>query len=225
MTALVPLAFALTAAVLMTLLLRRGRPRDATAWLALTLSALVIVASAALAVVLRGAQAPQVYDLSELTAAPPPAPPLAAELVGAFAPEASFANLSTGGRMSLSDLRGRVVVLNLWATWCPPCLRELPDLSRLSADYGPLGLTVVTLSDEPVETIQAFARARELQTLVAQAGPGTLAPPYEAARRTLPTTFVIDREGVVRHVKSGARTYQELAELVQPLLQPGLAAR
>ncbi len=225
MMLLVPLALALTAAVLMTLLLKRGRPRDVATWIALVLSALVIVTSAAMAVVLRGAGQPTIYDLSELTQAPTEAPPVVRALVGQPAPDAAFTNLATGERGRLSELRGRVVVLNLWATWCPPCLRELPDLNRLDQDYGPLGLTVVALSDESVQTIQSFVQARTFEFMVAQAPIGALDAAYEAARRTLPTTFVIDREGIVRSVESGARDYAHFAEIVQPLLQPGLAAR
>jgi peroxiredoxin len=223
MTLLVPLALALTASILMALLLRRGRPRDATSWIALVLSGAVIVTSAALAVLLRSAPQPPIYDLSELAAPSAPADPLVETMVGQMAPNAAFVNLATGERQTLADLRGRVVVLNLWATWCPPCLRELPDLNRLDADYGPLGLTVVALSDESVDTIQSFVQARPFSFLVAQASKGTLADGYERARRTLPTTFVIDRRGVIRVVESGARDYAHFASLVQPLLQPDLA--
>lgn len=225
MTLLVPLALALVAAVLMTLLLRRGRPRDVATWLALILSGLVIVTSAAMAVLLRSAERPTVYDLSELVQAPTEAPEAVRALIGQPAPDAAFTNLATGERVRLSDLRGRVVLLNLWATWCPPCLREMPDLNRLDQDYGPLGLTVVALSDESVQTIQSFVQARTFEFLVAQAPVGALDGAYETARRTLPTTFVIDREGVVQSVESGARDYAHFAEIIQPLIQPGLAAR
>ncbi len=225
MMLLVPLALALTAAALMTLLLRRGRPADAATWLALVLSGLVIVTSAAMAVVLRGVDRPTVYELSDVLQAPTDAPATVLALVGQPAPDAAFVNLASGERVRLSELRGRVVLLNLWATWCPPCLREMPDLNRLDQDYGPLGLTVVALSDEPLQTIQSFVQARTFEFLVAQAPIGSLDSAYEAARRTLPTTFVIDREGVVQAVESGARDYAHFAEIVQPLLQPGLASR
>ena len=68
--------------------------------------------------------------------------------VGTVVPEMTFVQVSNGEVRHLSDFRGKVLLVNLWATWCPPCRRELPTLNRLQDALGSRGLVVVTLSDE-----------------------------------------------------------------------------
>ena len=111
------------------------------------------------------------------------------------APELSFED-AQGKQLSLADFRGRVVVLNLWATWCAPCLREMPSLDRLQAEHGGDRLHVLPLSLDrgELERIEAFyaeAGIRHLQIY---------RDPQAAASRALgafglPTTVVLDREG------------------------------
>ena len=104
----------------------------------------------------------------------------------------------------LSELRGKVVVLNLWATWCPPCRRELPDMDRLQKTYAGKGLVVVTLSNEERTQLLEFAATHPSSTLnVYTSDLGWL----EVDGR--PLSLVIDREGVVRSCFIGARSYAE----------------
>jgi thiol-disulfide isomerase/thioredoxin len=111
------------------------------------------------------------------------------------APELSFLD-GQGNALSLEDFRGQVVVLNLWATWCAPCRREMPGLDRLQAMLGEDGLAVVPLSLDRGEVgqIETFYEEVGLPTL------GIYHDPKAAAGRAfgasgLPTTIVIDREG------------------------------
>jgi thiol-disulfide isomerase/thioredoxin len=111
------------------------------------------------------------------------------------APELSFFD-GEGNALSLEDFRGKVVVLNLWATWCAPCRHEMPSLDRLQATLGEEGLQVLPLSLDrgEVSQIQAFYDEVGLPTL------GIYHDPEAAAGRAfgaygLPTTIVIDREG------------------------------
>jgi thiol-disulfide isomerase/thioredoxin len=112
------------------------------------------------------------------------------------APELSFLD-GQGNPVSLADFRGRVVVLNLWATWCAPCRHEMPSLDRLQAAFGDEGLQVLPLSLDrgEVSQIEAFYDEVGLPTL------GIYHDPKAAAGRAfgaygLPTTIVIDREGM-----------------------------
>jgi thiol-disulfide isomerase/thioredoxin len=113
----------------------------------------------------------------------------------------------------LSELRGRVVVLNLWATWCGPCRRELPQVDRLQAAYSARGVTVVTLSTEERGDLQAFARQCPLATLnVYTPRVAWLDVPGR------PLSLVIDRRGVVRACFIGARSYAEFEREVTKCL-------
>lgn len=111
------------------------------------------------------------------------------------APALAFQD-AQGNQLSLEDFRGQVVVLNLWATWCGPCRREMPSLDRLQAEYGHGGLHVLALSVDraDLKQIRDFYDATGIQHL------DIYRDPKAAASRTLrafglPTTLVIDAAG------------------------------
>lgn len=133
-------------------------------------------------------------------------------LVGRPAPEVRFARVSDGTEVRLADYRGSVVLVNIWATWCPPCRHELPELDRLQGAYEDRGLVVLHISDEPRDLLAEFLAASPTR---ATHGFAAELPLPEAGR---PTTFVIDRGGVVRNVLLGPRTFEQFeAEVRQHL--------
>ncbi|HEX5045150.1 MAG TPA: TlpA disulfide reductase family protein [Candidatus Polarisedimenticolaceae bacterium] len=116
----------------------------------------------------------------------------------------------------LSELRGSVVLLNLWATWCPPCRRELPDLDRLQKAYAGQGLVVVTLSNEEREALQQFAARYPTSTV------NVYTPDLDWMDVDgRPLTLVIDRQGVVRACFIGTRSYGAFEREVTPWLGQG----
>jgi len=98
-----------------------------------------------------------------------------------------------GKKWTLSELKGKVVIVNFWATWCPPCVREAPDLQALYAQYKDQGLVVLGVADDDVAKIKKFAVDRKLNY------PMLYDPEHKthAAFRveSLPATFVYNREG------------------------------
>jgi thiol-disulfide isomerase/thioredoxin len=114
-------------------------------------------------------------------AAPPPAP------------EAGFT--LDGKPMSLADFRGRVVLVNFWATWCGPCVAEMPSLDRLQAELGGTDFTVITLSeDRNPAVIAPFYETHGLEHLKPYHDPsGALSRAFGI--RGLPTSVLIDRQG------------------------------
>lgn len=124
---------------------------------------------------------------------------------GERAPAFQLARLD-GGTGSLDDYRGRVVLLNFWATWCPPCVEEMPALQRLQERLEPEGLSVVGLNvDAPMGQLdRAARRGGNVRRFVSEHGLGfdiLLDPEGETLQRYgvtgLPTTLLIDREGRV----------------------------
>jgi thiol-disulfide isomerase/thioredoxin len=111
------------------------------------------------------------------------------------APELSFLDRE-GNAVSLEDFRGKVVILNLWATWCAPCRKEMPGLDRLQAALGKDGLLVLPLSLDrgEVDQIEAFYDEVGLTTLEIYRDPKAAAGRALGAYG-LPTTLVLDREG------------------------------
>lgn len=119
-----------------------------------------------------------------------------------------------GKRHSLHDFKGNVVVLNLWATWCTPCLEELPTLDKLEQTLAKEGLVVVPLS---VDNQSSFKVLRDMLDGYVLALPH-LAYDHAAAfsdmaRYGLPTTLLIDREGKVRYQFHGATDWMSDAQL------------
>ena len=118
----------------------------------------------------------------------------------------------------LADYRGRVVLLNFWATWCPPCRAEVPDLVRWQREYGKDGLQVVGVTQPPTDVarVRRFVRRHRVSYPVLLVAADTRA--LFAAGETLPLSVVIDREGTVREVIKGILLPEEFEEKIKPLL-------
>jgi len=131
-----------------------------------------------------------------------PQTPAPAAVVGAPAPDFVLTDLN-GQTLQLSDLQGKVVLLNFWATWCAPCEAEMPTLEDRYKTFSGNGFQVlgVNADDEKIETIQGFLE-RVPVSFPILLDPGlTVSDLYRV--RGLPTTYLIDREGVVRAVQAG----------------------
>lgn len=135
-------------------------------------------------------------------------------VVGRPAGDLDFRLVDDESPRRLSDLRGKVVVLNLWATWCGPCRQELPGINRLQRTYADRGLVVVTLSNEERALLQRFAARYPFTTLNVHA---TNLAWLDVPGR--PLSMVIDKGGVVRECLIGARSYDELSAKVEKYLR------
>lgn len=138
-----------------------------------------------------------------LKTAPPPA------ASSARVPDVDVASLELvrfpgGEKVSLSAFRGQVVVLDLWATWCAPCVESLPAYLELERRLGERGLVFLALSlDEDPRQVERFLEAQQL-TLPNVFLEGPEQPVATAlGLRGLPTTYLFDRQGLLRHVHEG----------------------
>ena len=121
------------------------------------------------------------------------------------APEVELSDLS-GRPARLRDLRGRVVLLNFWATWCAPCREEMPALELLAQELGPQGLTVVGVNaKEPRPQVEAFVRQHGLRFPVLLDADGRAGRAYQVF--ALPATFVVDRRGSLVGTVLGIRDW------------------
>ncbi len=130
-------------------------------------------------------------------------------------------------RQLLHHYRGRVILLNFWATWCVPCLKEFPDLSKLQEAYRDRGLTIIAVSvDEPDELetkVRPYVRDRAPSFSVYLRKEtdldGFVGVVDEGFEGILPTTYLIDRTGEVRKKLVGRKTYEEFEAIITPLLR------
>jgi peroxiredoxin len=112
----------------------------------------------------------------------------------------------TGGSLRLADFRKRVVLLNFWATWCPPCREEMPSMERLYQRYRDRGFTVLALSiDRNVAAIPGFVEGFRLTFPIGLDPEAAVAKVYRV--RALPTTVLIDRVGQIVAGAAGARNW------------------
>jgi peroxiredoxin len=132
------------------------------------------------------------------------------------APDLALSDLD-GNLIRLNDLQGQVVVLNAWATWCPPCRAEMPDLEAFHQTYQDQGLRLVGINiGERLEQVQDFVQSHQISF------PIWLDPDESSLRAfntiSLPSTFVIDQSGQVRLIWSGMTCFDQLESNVTPLL-------
>jgi peroxiredoxin len=120
---------------------------------------------------------------------------------GAIAPDFTLETL-TGETVTLSELKGKKVILNFWATWCPPCRAEMPHLQTYYENYAKKDNVVIiaantTYNDQGKENIQTFINGLDLTFPILLMPDDSIIKLYEVL--TIPSTFMIDTEGKIQH--------------------------
>jgi cytochrome c-type biogenesis protein len=145
-----------------------------------------------------------------------PAPKTGTVVQAQPAPDVQFTKLD-GTALRLSDLRGRVVMLNFWATWCIPCRSEIPTLSAMQKDFEGRGLSIIGVSyDDTADLVQQFQKdlPQSYQVVLGGREVGSQLP-----ASPLPTTYIIDRAGRIREKLIGERSRQAFESSIKPLLE------
>lgn len=158
--------------------------------------------------------------LAACGAAPPVAP-----VVGEAAPDLTLPTLA-GDTVRLSDFKGRVVIVNFWATWCPPCVNETPRLVAWYNQHNAAGLEVLgvdKLAQDSRSAVEAFVAKYKIPYAVPLDETGDVSRQWQALQ--LPRSYVIDREGVVRYIRLGEFTDRDFESQVLPLLRADSQAR
>jgi peroxiredoxin len=123
-----------------------------------------------------------------------------------------------GKEVTAASLKGKVVVVDFWATWCGPCVEEIPGYIALQKEHAKDGLVIIGVSVDrgSVEKVKQFVAKKGMNYLVGM-GDDTLAEAF-GGFDAIPTTFLIDRDGNIRHQKTGGMAHDEYAALVKSLL-------
>ena len=126
--------------------------------------------------------------------------------------------LSNGQTITLASLRGKVVLVSFWATWCPYCRHELPDIQSFYSDWHNKGFDVLALSiDDDPTLVPRFMRAQHYNFPAGIADNNT--QQIFGGIEKIPMSFIIDKRGIIRYKISGQVYYARLTTLITPLLK------
>jgi len=125
---------------------------------------------------------------------------------GGVAPDFALQDLH-GNEVRLSDFLGRPVLVNIWASWCPPCRTEMPEIQRVYEAQGPDGLVILAvnaLNQDDLDDVEAFVAEKKLTFPILLDSEGAVTVAYRAG--TLPTSVFVDRAGKIHLVQIGPMT-------------------
>ena len=136
--------------------------------------------------------------------------------IGQDAPDFALTDVD-GKPVSLSEFKGKVIILNFFATWCPPCRAEIPDFIELTKAYGDK-LAIIGVSDEDQGSLKGFAESQGINYPVLIDREGKASSAY-GPMRAVPTTFVIDKDFKIRRHYIGARSREEFENDMKEILK------
>jgi peroxiredoxin len=127
---------------------------------------------------------------------------------------------TAGATRSLSEWEGRVILLNFWATWCPPCKYEIPDFIELQAEYGEAGFQIVGIGIDEAERIRSYHDEMGINYPVLIATDPEMMSDWGNRAQVLPYSVVIDRDGEIRYIHRGQLDRSQFEREILPLITP-----
>jgi thiol-disulfide isomerase/thioredoxin len=143
--------------------------------------------------------------------------PVLAESLGE-APKFSLKSVKDNKSVNLADFKGKVLIINFWATWCPPCRSEIPDFIKLQKEYGSKGLQIIGLAVDAggAKVVSDFGKEMGINYVSLLADAQT--QQAYGGIRGIPATFIVDRKGQIVKKYLGAKSKEQFEAEIKPLL-------
>ncbi|MBN2511890.1 MAG: TlpA family protein disulfide reductase [Sedimentisphaerales bacterium] len=137
--------------------------------------------------------------------------------IGTAIPEMKMKDLA-GKEITLSGLKGKPIILDFWATWCPPCKEMIPQIVELRKQHQPDKLAIIGISNESVDKLKPFAEKYSINYQIVSYS-NDLPAPFDAIT-SIPTMLFIDSEGVIRDVRIGTHAPEDVNESLRKIMKP-----
>ena len=200
--------FGLMGLILGLVHLARKQGRNGLAWTGIGLSCVSIVISVAMVIVAAKFIMPKLQELKTSFADLGQTAGGAEMELWQGVPAPDFAVTTLDGQtLKLSEFKGKRVFVDFWATWCPPCVKEIPHFIQLRAETPADEVVIVGISSEDAETLRPFLKQKGINYPIAATD--DLPAPYKDVT-SIPTTFFIDRNGVIQHIAVGYHDFDAL---------------
>lgn len=121
----------------------------------------------------------------------------------------------------IAQWRGKILLVNFWATWCPPCLKEIPEFVKLQAEYQDRGVQFVGIALEDKQPVQDYQSRMKVNypLLIGGEDAAILAQRLGNVINTVPFTVIVDQQGKIVHRQLGELSREKILEVVEPLLK------
>lgn len=146
---------------------------------------------------------------------------LAVAETGKPAPQLNFSLPDLADKLqSVTQWQGKILIINFWATWCPPCLKEIPEFIKLQDEYKDKGVQFVGIAIEDKQPVEDYLKRIKINYPVLIGGEGAtmLAQQLGNVINTVPFTVIINQQGQIMHHQLGELTREKVLEVIGPLL-------